>query len=149
LIYFIFYYASKNFDDMMKKQSTSVIPAQAGIHKKIVLFHEVSVDPRLRGDDNRGRNNKVSSCQRSIFLLLVVCWCYIPLSLVDNAPSLSLINALTLSRASPDGSFRGAFGFFIGACFFGGGFFIGAGSSPRNIFSSSGRAVLDGSGSIP
>ncbi len=45
---------------------TGVIPTQAGIHKKVVLFHKVSMDPRFRGDDNRGKDNKVSSCHRSI-----------------------------------------------------------------------------------
>ena len=35
------------------KHHPGVIPAQAGIHKKIVQFQQVGMDPRLRGDDTQ------------------------------------------------------------------------------------------------
>lgn len=43
-----------------------VIPVQAGIHKILVLLQFLMLDPRLRGDDNRGLNGKVFSCDMSI-----------------------------------------------------------------------------------
>ena len=45
---------------------TGVIPAQAGIHTIVVLLQLLLLDPRLRGDDTGGKQNKVFSYPMSI-----------------------------------------------------------------------------------
>ena len=51
---------------------TCVIPAQARIHKTVVLLQIVLLNPRFRRDDTRGKQNKVSSVLMSIAINIVL-----------------------------------------------------------------------------